>query len=303
MVFLPPVPASNPRVGPKAPAACAERHVCFVPNPRASAVTLLSNNMVDATRLLCYKSLFILNVFVGIIGFADMNLAESEVFNEFSFSNITKEVNDRCILVTLRLAKNSGLFSILRRLSHAFKNETRVGIGVLKQSDLSSISWQNSQARDPTEPGEDLAFFPRKAADRTCLLKPSWEKPPKAQHYSGSRTVEELLAFLNSKCETFRQVDGSLSPGGLAREAILGNLYRVPNSLEPSQDSRYGPVNIASTCERIPLPSKEKFFHEYFFRSKPVVITGRKIALGCLTCFTVGVNVCSPLPTLSPGSS
>ena len=223
------------------------------------------------------KPLFILNVFVGIILFAEMNLAEFEALDEFSLSNITTQVNDRCILVAVHPAKlKSGLGSILRKLSQAFKYETRVSIGVLKQTDVSLISWQNSKSRDLIEQG-DLAFFPRKMTDRTCLLKPSWEKPPpSAQPYPGSKTAEELLIFLNTKCETFRQLDGSLSPAGIAREKILENLYRVPNSLEPSKDSNYGPVNVASTCERIPLPSKEEFFHKYFFRSKPVVITGRK---------------------------
>ena len=232
-----------------------------------------SNMAADVANPFC-KPLFILNVFWGIILFAELNLAEFEGLDEYALSNITTQVNDRCILVAVHPAKlNSDLGSILRKLSQAFKFESRVSIGVLKQTDVSLISWQNSKSPDLIERG-DLAFFPRKMTDRTCLLKPSWEKPPTAQSYPGSKTAEELLTFLNTKCETFRQLDGSLSPGGIAREKILDDLYHVPHSLDPRKDS--GPVNIASTCERIPLPSKEKFFHEYFFRSKPVVITGRK---------------------------
>ena len=226
--------------------------------------------MADGTRLLCcMKSSLILNVFVSIIILADMNQAHFEVLEEYSLSNITAAVNNRCILVALHPKNNSGLVSILRKLSEAFKNESGASIGVLKQTDVSLITWQNSKSQ------RDMAFFPRKIVDRTCLLRPSWEKTPKAEQYLGSRTVEELLAFLNAKCGTFRQLDGRLSPSGFAREKILQNLYRVPNSLEPSQDSNYGAVNIASECERIPMPSKEKFFHEYFFRSKPLVFTGR----------------------------
>lgn len=123
---------------------------------------------------------------------------------------------------------------------------------------------------------DDLAFFPRKMEDRSCLLKPSWEKPPKAQPYLGPRTVQELLAFMNKNCQTFRQLDGSLSPAGFAKDKILENLFRVHSSQDPSQlGSNSGPINIASECERIPMPSKEQFFQEYFLRSKPVVITGR----------------------------
>jgi len=229
--------------------------------------------MAAAMRSSCCKLLSILNVFVCTLLVVSINLAEFEVLDEYSLSTITTEVRDRCILVGLRPAKNPGLDSILRRLSEAFKNETGVSVGLLKQADVSLISWQNSKSGDLIE-GRDVAFFPRKITDRTCLLRPSWEKPPMAQQYLGSRTVEELLSFLNTKCATFRQLDGRLSPAGLARERILESLYRVPKSMDLSQDSRSGPINIASACKRIPLPSKEEFFHEYFFRSKPVVITG-----------------------------
>ena len=170
---------------------------------------------------------------------------------------------------------DSTLHSIFRKLSLAFRNESRVNIGVLNLKDASMISWERGKSRDLADYG-DLAFFPRKKSDRACLLRPTWENPPKAQIYRGSRTVQELLTFLNENCETFRQQDGSLSYAGLLRKRMLQNLYRVRKSEDFRHDPNAGPVNIGGTCERIPLPSKEKFFHEYFFRSKPVVITGKK---------------------------
>jgi len=200
-----------------------------------------------------------------------MSIAEFEVLDEYSLTNITASVRSACVLVALQ--PTCELTSILHKLSQAFKNESSASIGVLKQSDGSSITWENSRSLDMVDQ-EDLAFFPRKLVDRTCLIRPSWQKPPKAERYYGSRTLQELLAFINAKCGTFRQLDGSLLSAGLARKRIIDHLYRVPNSDGPSHASYSGPVNIGSTCERIPLPSKEKFFHEYFFRSKPVVITG-----------------------------
>jgi len=202
-----------------------------------------------------------------------MSIAEFEALDEYSLTNITASVRSACVLVALQ--PTCELTSILHKLSQAFKNESSASIGVLKQSDSSSITWENSRSLDMVDQ-EDLAFFPRKLVDRTCLIQPSWQKPPKAERYYGSRTLQELLAFINAKCSTFRQLDGSLSSAGLARKRIIDNLYRVPNSDGPNHASYSGPVNIGSTCERIPLPSKEKFFHEYFFRSKPVVITGKK---------------------------
>ena len=228
--------------------------------------------MAATTRSL-RPSRFKLFGLLHILLFADMNIAEFEVLDEYSLTNISVSVRNGCVLVALQ--PTCELTTILHNLSQAFKNESRASIGVLKQSDSSSVSWENSRSRDRVDQ-EDLAFFPLKLADRTCLIQPSWQKPPKAERYYGSRTLQELLAFVNAKCGTFRQLDGSLSSAGLERKRILDNLYRVPNSDGPSRASYSGPVNIGSTCERIPLPSKEKFFHEYFFRSKPVVITGKE---------------------------
>ncbi len=228
-----------------------------------------------------FKLLYLLNILL----FTGLNLADFQVLDEYSLSNITTAVKSGCVLVALQPTCGTELTSILHKLAQAFENETLARIGVLKLSDVSSISWENSRSRDLVDKG-DLAFFPRKMADRTCLIQPSWEKPPKAQHYNGTRTLQELLEFINTKCHTFRQLDGSLSYGGLARKRILDNLYRVPNNEAPSRDSYSGPVNIGSTCDRIPLPSKEKFFREYFFRSKPVVITGRRNQVSLrIVCF------------------
>ena len=85
----------------------------------------------------------------------------------------------------------------------------------------------------------------------------------KAQHVPGGRTTLELLSFLNSKCETFRELDGRLSAAGETRERILQNLYYVPKSLDVDRTST--PVNVGATCERIPLPSKKNFLTITFF--------------------------------------
>ena len=245
--------------------------------------------MATAKRSLRMQPLrFKLCCLLHILLFAGMNIAEFEVLDEYSLTNITGSVGNACVLVALQ--PTSELTSILHTLSQAFKNESRASIGVLKPSDVGSVSWENSRSRDMADQG-DLAFFPRKLVDRTCLIQPSWQKPPKAERYYGSRTLHELLAFINAKCGTFRQLDGSLSSAGLVRKTILDNLYRVPNSDGPSHASYSGPVNIASTCERIPLPSKEKFFHEYFFRSKPVVITGKKNSISLYFTWSSGMKI------------
>ena len=78
--------------------------------------------------------------------------------------------------------------------------------------------------------------------------------------------MQLLLLFLNSKCEAFRTLDGNLSPQGERRLDILANLYHLPRIAFPA---------VAAECNRIKMPSKEEFLHEYLFRSKPVIIEGR----------------------------
>lgn len=198
--------------------------------------------------------------------------ALSEGLDEYSLLNITDQVSNSCILLGLQPADSAALVTILRQLSHTFKGEKLVNIGVLKEEYLSMISWKSGKTLDLAEKN-DLAFYRRKKIDRTCLMKPQWKNPPTAERYLGPRTTEKLVEFLNTNCATYRLLDGGLSVAGLRREKILRNLYRVPNSLDTN--SINGPINIADKCERISMPSKEKFIEEYYFRSKPVVITGK----------------------------
>ena len=159
----------------------------------------------DVAKSLC-KPLFILNVFVGVIFFAEMNLTEFEALDEYTLSNITTQVNDRCILVAVHPAKlKSGLGSILRKLSHAFKYETRVSIGVLKQTDVSLISWQNSKSRDLIERG-DLAFFPQKMTDRTCLLKPEYPA-----NFEGHKSLAPVVLRSMNKLDSVSTTGGPSS--------------------------------------------------------------------------------------------
>ena len=228
--------------------------------------------MAYALRFLRNSPLFMFYCSTTLTLLANISPALFAGLDEYSLFNITDQVSNSCILLGLQPADSTALVTVLRQLSHAFKGEKRVNIGVLKREDLSMISWKSSKTRDLAEKN-DLAFFRRKKIDRTCLMKPQWKNPPTAERYLGSRTTEELIEFLNTNCATYRLLDGGLSPAGLSREKILQNLYRVPKSLDTSSNT--GPINVADKCERIRIPSKQKFFEEYFFRSKPVVITGK----------------------------
>lgn len=230
------------------------------------------SNMAYALRVFKNSPLFIFCFSTAFTLLASISPALSEGLDEYSLFNITDQVSNSCILLGLQPADSAALVTILRQLSHAFKGEKLVNIGVLKEEYLSMISWKSGKTLDLAEKN-DLAFYRRKKIDRTCLMKPQWKNPPTAERYLGPRTTEKLVEFLNTNCATYRLLDGGLSVAGLRREKILRNLYRVPNSLDTS--SINGPINIADKCERISMPSKEKFIEEYYFRSKPVVITGK----------------------------
>ncbi|XP_029195651.2 bifunctional peptidase and (3S)-lysyl hydroxylase JMJD7-like [Acropora millepora] len=227
--------------------------------------------MAYVLRVLRNSPLFIFCFSTVLTLLTSIRPALSEGLDEYSLLNITDQVSNSCILLGLQPADSAALVTILRQLSHAFKGEKLVNIGVLKEEYLSMISWKSGNTLDLAEKN-DLAFYRRKKIDRTCLMKPQWKNPPTAERYLGLRTTEKLVEFLNTNCASYRLLDGGLSVAGLRREKILRNLYRVPNSLDTN--SINGPINIADKCERISMPSKEKFIEEYYFRSKPVVITG-----------------------------
>ena len=81
-----------------------------------------------------------------------------------------------------------------------------------------------------------------------------------------------LLIYMNSKCETFRMLDGNLSPQGKRHQDILTNLYHLPRIPYP---------DTAAECERISMPSKDEFIYEYLFKSKPVIIEGMFCLFSC----------------------
>jgi jumonji domain-containing protein 7 len=175
----------------------------------------------------------------------------------------------------------------------------------------------------------EILSFPKREVDRTCLSTGNLAKPdPVAESFTGIKTVDILVEFINQKCNTYRTKHCYFSVEGLHRQEILSSLFKVKeisefdiktlltesetrkgqycskidcrkeinkiSSLEDSdmrlqseksKDAGYmiasanlehllnfkdEELNIAK-CEHAPLPSKDKFFHEYLKRSKPVI--------------------------------
>ncbi|KAL5006392.1 hypothetical protein ScPMuIL_015198 [Solemya velum] len=168
-------------------------------------------------------------------------------------------------------------------------------------------------ARYNDDPITDFSYvnfiiFTRKTTDRTCLLQPTDQRkrPPTAFGY---KTSDFLLESINEKCGTYRTKKGLLTMKGLHRQYIHENIFHVHSILDSKNmstiyqgfldkegscqkgdgecncaksHSKNGILNLSlkfphttemAKCERISLPTREEFFHDYLKLSKPVIIT------------------------------
>ncbi|XP_052064918.1 uncharacterized protein LOC127704761 [Mytilus californianus] len=201
---------------------------------------------------------------------------------------------------------------VLRSLSEvSFHSEPFVQLGYIN---LKSFRWQNNQTLQTIKREQlsvnDVVLFPKSKVDRTCLL-PIKPLKPKVNVYKGSRTINLLVEFINNYCGTYRTAKGSVSYEGLHREEILKNLFSVSSisdvtsnyvfkwqTLDGSCDknTNTGKENIICDdnhdhqktfqkdfnqkhyeipkCDRIKVPSRDEFFHDYLKLSRPVIIEG-----------------------------
>ena len=162
--------------------------------------------------------------------------------------------------------------------------------------------------------GKDLVIFPRRKLDRTCLMTGFGKPYPVAEIFTGVISLQNVVDFINIMCNTYKSAQGGLSIEGLHRQEILRTLYHVnehtnissnkflsmhshlssdhdhvcssefcgknnqnkPLTTESNKDNqKYTGSSVKMhECEKISVPSKNKFFHNYLKISKPVIITG-----------------------------
>ncbi|XP_071120831.1 jmjC domain-containing protein E-like [Mytilus edulis] len=200
---------------------------------------------------------------------------------------------------------------LLRSLSEvSFQSEPFVQFGYIN---LKSFRWQNNQTLQTIKREHpsvnDIVLFPKSKVDRTCLL-PAKPLMPKVNVYKGSKSINLLVDFINNYCGTYRTVKGSVSYEGLHREEILKNLFSVSSisyvtsnyvfqeqvvdescdkntnkkeniicdDKHDHQKSFQKTINQKQheipKCDRIKVPSKDDFFHDYLKLSRPVIIEG-----------------------------
>ena len=172
---------------------------------------------------------------------------------ELTADEIEKHIHDKCMLLSLPPVETE-THSILSELHTVFKNDSSVLLGHL-HTNATRVRWK-SPPGNTAHPA--LAFYARVKRDRSCLLLPP-AKDFRAEPYEGMPVLETLVQFLNEKCGTFRAPSGGLTEEGLMHRHIMHNLYSPSESVEQ--------------CVRLrKVPSKEDFFRDYAFRSRPVVI-------------------------------
>ncbi|KAJ8023648.1 JmjC domain-containing protein 7 [Holothuria leucospilota] len=91
------------------------------------------------------------------------------------------------------------------------------------------LKWKENQGQTGEKmfnKPHDTAFFPRKKKDRSCLIKPLKVRP-RAESYDWGFDAESMLHFINSKCDTYKTLEGKRSHAGVFRDEILANLFHV----------------------------------------------------------------------------
>lgn len=140
----------------------------------------------------------------------------------------------------------------------------------------------------------NIVLFRKVKKDRTCLLPSTREQSIVPVILNGINDLATLVDFVNDGCETYFSTSGGPSVEGLHRNEILKTLFHVKNisniqsrKVFPTQSPQFCEVKDQSCsdtnhmlhsnpskipeCEKIDLPSKNSFFHNYVKTSKPVI--------------------------------
>ena len=165
-------------------------------------------------------------------------------------------IYDKCLLLSLDPALSETL-SLLSELYAVFRNDSHILLGHLQHSNVTGVRWKTPPRTNTSPPA--FAFYARETRDRSCLLLPPKTTDFEAEPYQGMLVLETLVQFLNEKCGTFRNPSGELTEEGFLHKHIMHNLYSPTEAVEEC-------VTLNS------VPSKEDFFRDYGFRSRPVVM-------------------------------
>ncbi|XP_045175485.2 jmjC domain-containing protein D-like [Mercenaria mercenaria] len=158
--------------------------------------------------------------------FGNQDLSKEYVFSP----HVIMQVLEQSSFVGISKSALEELFDVYTGIQKAFAEEERVVIGLI---DVENFVWPSGNPLKTDEVSEitnDILLFPRRENDRTCLSTVGLsKKDPVAESYTGIKTIDILVEFINQKCDTYRTKSGYLSIEGLHRQEILKSLFHVQN--------------------------------------------------------------------------
>lgn len=209
-----------------------------------------------------------------------------DVLTRSRYSCIVALVTNSCF--SDQIVDNAGYVQLTNLFQH--KN-----LGIVVDIVHIDSKWPNGEPlrKGNVEVG-NIVLFRKVTKDRTCLLPSTRKQSMAPAILKGINDLATLVDFVNDGCETYFSTSGGPSIEGLHRNEILRTLFHVKNisniqsrEVFPPQLPQFCEVKDQSCsdmnhmfhpnppkipeCEKIDLPSKNSFFHDYVKISKPVI--------------------------------
>lgn len=148
----------------------------------------------------------------------------------FSPNDILQVVEQSCFIGVSKESLYQEDFSdVYIAMQKAFVEEDLVVIGLIDTGDFVWPSGKSLKVKgEDYDARYDILSFSKREIDRTCLSTANLAKPdPVADRFTGIKTIDILVEFINQKCNTYRTKRGYLSIEGLHRQEILNSLFKV----------------------------------------------------------------------------
>ena len=168
-------------------------------------------------------------IFQSLATLSALLIVRTESNGYFAPTHINDIVDKSCFVGFNSLSIGS-ISEISDAVKSIFKDDLTVTVGVV---DLGNFVWKPGRslqyAQEKSDDFEkDLVIFPQRKVDRTCLMTNNLGKPdPQAEIFTGVLNLQNIVEFINIKCNAYRNVRGDVSIEGLHRLEILRTMYRV----------------------------------------------------------------------------
>ena len=173
-------------------------------------------------------------IFQSLATLSVLLIVRTESNGYFTPTHINDIVDKSCFVGFNSLS----IGSISAAVKSIFKDDLTVTVGVV---DLGNFVWKPGRslqyAQEKSDDLEkDLVIFPQRKVDRTCLMTNLGKPYPQAEIFTGVLSLQNVVEFINIKCNAYRNVRGDVSIEGLHRLEILRTVYRVGEHTDISSE-------------------------------------------------------------------